>query len=154
MGEEVTRVYEFGPFRLDAAERQLRRDGQLVPLTPKAFEALLVLVESGGRTLTRDDLINKLWPESFVEEGNLKVTIFKLRKALGESSDQEQYIETIPRRGYRFVAPVRARDEAPARLILEKRTTSSILIEQEEEQVESQNELPAAHAAPLSQLEQ
>ena len=82
MGEEVTRVYEFGPFRLDAAERQLRRDGQLVPLTPKAFEALLVLVESGGRTLTRDDLINKLWPESFVEEGNLTVQISTLRRTL------------------------------------------------------------------------
>lgn len=132
MSEEVTRVYEFGAFRLDAAEGRLLRDGQAVPLTPKAFEALVALVESDGRTLSRDDLINRLWPESFVEEGNLKVTIFKLRKALGEHDGQEQYIETIPRRGYRFIVPVRAHEVTPSRLILEKRTTSHVLIEQEE----------------------
>jgi TolB-like protein/DNA-binding winged helix-turn-helix (wHTH) protein len=132
MSEEVTRVYEFGAFRLDAADGRLLRDGQAVPLAPKAFEALVALVESDGRTLSRDDLINRLWPESFVEEGNLKVTIFKLRKALGEHDGQEQYIETIPRRGYRFIVPVRVHEVAPARLILEKRTTSHVLIEQEE----------------------
>lgn len=144
MGEEVTPVYEFGPFHLDAAERQLLRDGQVVPLAPKAFEALLALVESGGRTLTRDDLINKLWPESFVEEGNLKVTIFKLRKALGAPSDQTQYIETIPRRGYRFIVPVHACGQEAMPLLLEKRTTARVLIEQEEEQVEPLAESLAA----------
>lgn len=154
MGEEVSRVYEFGPFQVDTAERRLLRDGEPVPLAPKAFDALLVLIESVGRTIERDDLINRLWPESFVEEGNLKVTIFKLRKALGESPDREQYIETVPRRGYRFVAPVSTRAEPQTRLILEKRTTAHVLIEQEEEQIESENEPATARAAiadPLSQ---
>jgi TolB-like protein/DNA-binding winged helix-turn-helix (wHTH) protein/Tfp pilus assembly protein PilF len=136
MGEETTRFYEFGPFRIDAAERMLLRDGQPVPLTPKAFDALLLFVESGGRTIETNDLMNKLWPESFVEEGNLKVTIFKLRKALGESSDREQYIETIPKRGYRFVAPVKQSEEPGIRLVVEKLTTSRVLIEQEEEKIE------------------
>ena len=136
MGEETTRFYEFGPFRIDAAERTLLRDGQPVALTPKAFDALLLFVESGGRTIETNDLMNKLWPESFVEEGNLKVTIFKLRKALGESSDREQYIETIPRRGYRFVAPVKQSEEPGIRLVVEKLTTSRVLIEQEEEKIE------------------
>ncbi len=140
MGEETRRFYEFGPFQIDAAERMLLRDGQPVPLTPKAFDALLLLVESGGRTIETNDLMNKLWPESFVEEGNLKVTIFKLRKALGESGDRKQYIETIPRRGYRFVAPVKESEKPTVRLTIEKRTTSRVLIEQEEEIIEQHAE--------------
>ena len=150
MGEETRRFYEFGPFRIDAAERMLLRDGQPVPLTPKAFDALLLLVESGGRTIETNDLMNRLWPESFVEEGNLKVTIFKLRKALGESSDREQYIETIPRRGYRFVAPVKESEEPGIRLMVEKRTTSHVLIEQEEERIEQPAESTPARQASAS----
>ena len=150
MGEETRRFYEFGPFRIDAAERTLLRDGQPVPLTPKAFDALLLFVESGGRTIERDDLMNKLWPESFVEEGNLKVTIFKLRKALGESPDREQYIETIPRRGYRFVAPVKESEEPSIRLVVEKRTTSRVLIEQEEERIEQPAETTPTRRASAS----
>ena len=148
MGEETTQFYEFGPFRIDAAERMLLRDGQIVPLTPKAFDALLLFVESGGRTIETNDLMNKLWPESFVEEGNLKVTIFKLRKALGESSDREQYIETIPRRGYRFVAPVKQSEEPGIRLVVEKLTTSRVLIEQEEEKIEQPTDAVSRRFTP------
>ena len=98
--------YEFGPFLLDTCDRVLLRDGQLVLLTPKTFETLLALVESGGGIVDKERLLRKIWPDTFVEEGNLAKKISVLRKTLGEDSTQH-YIETIPRRGYRFVAEVR-----------------------------------------------
>src|SRR5919112_324604 len=101
------RLYEFGPFLLDPAERVLTRAGQPVPMTPKAFELLLVLVENGGHLLGKKELMEAVWPDSFVEEGNLTFTISSLRKALGEDRKEPQYIETVPRSGYRFVADVR-----------------------------------------------
>jgi len=79
----VSGLYEFGPFRLDPAKRVLLRDGEPVPLTPKAFETLLVLVQNNGQPISRDDLMQAVWPDSFVEEGNLTQNIFVLRKALG-----------------------------------------------------------------------
>lgn len=106
------RLYEFGPFVLDPAERVLARDGRPVPLTPKAFDLLLVLVENGGRLLGKKDLMEAVWPDSFVEEGNLTFTVSSLRKALGEDRKEPQYIETVPRSGYRFVADVRVLEVA------------------------------------------
>src|SRR5438552_10973370 len=103
MSQQVKHFYEFGPFRLDATERLLLRDCQHVPLTPKAFEMLLVLVENGGHLIDKDELIKKVWPDTFVAEINLARNIYSLRKVLGG----EQYIETIPKRGYRFAAGVR-----------------------------------------------
>jgi len=111
MGEQESHFYEFGRFRLDAAERVLLRDSEFVPLTPKVFDILLALVERGGRIVEKDELMKKVWPDTFVEEGNLTQNVSVLRKALGESSAGPQFIETIPRRGYRFVGTVRqARD--------------------------------------------
>jgi DNA-binding winged helix-turn-helix (wHTH) protein/predicted Zn-dependent protease len=107
MRMEAKRYYEFGPFRLDPAERLLLRDGQSLPLTSKAFEALLLLVENSGHVLGKQELIKKLWPETFVEDANLTNNISLLRKALGDSSEEPRYIETVPRRGYRFVAAVK-----------------------------------------------
>src|SRR5215208_1100074 len=104
---EGKRLYEFGPFLLDPAERVLMREGQPVPLTPKAFDLLVVLVENGGHLLGKKDLMEAVWPDSFVEEGNLTFTVSSLRKALGEDRKEPQYIETVPRSGYRFVADVR-----------------------------------------------
>src|ERR687889_2777994 len=104
---EGKRLYEFGPFTLDPAERVLTRDGQPVALTPKAFDLLVVLVENGGHLLGKKDLMEAVWPDSFVEEGNLTFTVSSLRKALGEDRKEPQYIETVPRSGYRFVADVR-----------------------------------------------
>src|SRR3712207_5991157 len=101
------RLYEFGPFLLDPAERVLTREGRPVPLTPKVFDLLLVLVENGGRLLGKKDLMEAVWPDSFVEEGNLTFSVSALRKALGEDRKEPQYIETVPRSGYRFVANVR-----------------------------------------------
>lgn len=100
-------IYEFGPFQLDAVERVLRRNGSSISLTPKAFDTLLFLVRNQGRALTKDELLREIWPDTFVEEVNLAVNISTLRKALSDSSGERQYIETIPRRGYRFVAEVR-----------------------------------------------
>ena len=97
-------IYEFGPFRLEPAERKLLRDGEVVALTPKVFDMLVMLVRNSGHLLDKDELIRSLWPDSFVEEGNLTNNIFALRKALG---NDHEHIETVPRRGYRFVGAVR-----------------------------------------------
>ncbi len=106
-------IYEFGPFRLDPAEKTLWRDGQPVPLTPKAFDTLLILVEKGGRLVEKDELIRRLWPDSFVEENSLPQNIYLLRKALEKDGQGIRYIETVPRRGYRFIAQTR-KDRAGA----------------------------------------
>ena len=107
MNDEPLLFYEFGPFRLNVQERLLQKDAELVPLTPKVFETLLVLVEHSGHVLAKDDLMNKLWPDTFVEESSLTQNISLLRRALDEAPGARQYIETIPKRGYRFVADVR-----------------------------------------------
>jgi DNA-binding winged helix-turn-helix (wHTH) protein len=99
MSRGVKHFYEFGPFRLDISERLLRRDEREVQLPPKVFETLLVFVENGGHILEKEELIRRLWPDSFVEESSLSQNIFLLRKALGEAGGDGQYIETIPRRG-------------------------------------------------------
>lgn len=111
MVEQASHFYEFGRFSLNPAERELLRDSESVPLTPKAFDILLILVENGGRIVGKDDLMKRVWPNTFVEEGNLTQNVSLLRKALGETANGPQFIETIPRRGYRFVAPVRKSGE-------------------------------------------
>src|SRR6185369_1679894 len=108
MSDETSACYEFGRFRVKAEERVLRRGDELVALTPKAFDILLTLLENAGRIVNKEDLMKKVWPTTFVEEGNLTQNISLLRKALGESATGPQFIETVPRRGYRFVAPVNA----------------------------------------------
>jgi TolB-like protein/Tfp pilus assembly protein PilF len=104
---ETKTSYEFGPFCLDASERQLLRGGELVPLRPKVFDILLVLVQRSGRILTKDEVMKLVWPNTVVEEGNIGRNISTLRNALGERPGEQRYIETIPWRGYRFVAKVR-----------------------------------------------
>ncbi|MCM3902784.1 MAG: winged helix-turn-helix domain-containing protein [Pyrinomonadaceae bacterium] len=111
MAEQKNHFYEFGRFRLDARERVLLRDRDLVPLTPKVFEILLALVEQSGHVVEKDDLMKRVWPDTFVEEGNLTQNVSLLRKALGETPGGVQFIETISRRGYRFVATVREATE-------------------------------------------
>jgi DNA-binding winged helix-turn-helix (wHTH) protein/TolB-like protein/Flp pilus assembly protein TadD len=107
MAEQKSHFYEFGRFRLDPCERVLLRDRDLVPLTPKVFEILLALVEQSGHVVEKDYLMKRVWPDTFVEEGNLTQNVSLLRKALGESTGGLQFIETISRRGYRFVAEVK-----------------------------------------------
>src|ERR1700737_5138475 len=102
------RVLEFHNFRLDVSARSLTRDGELVPLPPKIVETLILLAENPGKTILKDELMEKVWPGTFVEEGSLARNISILRKALGDSSDDQQWIKTVPKRGYCFVAPVSA----------------------------------------------
>jgi DNA-binding winged helix-turn-helix (wHTH) protein/TolB-like protein len=111
---ERNTLYEFGRFRFDPANHLLRSEGTPVSLTPKAFEVLLVLVQNGNRLTTKEELMQKVWPDSFVEEANLTVNISALRKLLGETADGRPYIETVPKKGYRFVAPVTEADEETA----------------------------------------
>jgi DNA-binding winged helix-turn-helix (wHTH) protein len=99
-------VYEFGPFRLDSAKRRLWRDGEIVPLTPKALETLIVLVSRAGAVVEKDELLKSVWPDTFVEEATLAQNVSTLRKALGETSETPTYISTVPRRGYRFLSNV------------------------------------------------
>lgn len=110
MDRPANQIFEFGPFSLDAAEHTLRRDGRTVPLRPKVFDILLALVERRGRLVGKDELIESVWPEQHVEEGNLNKTVSLLRLALGEGGDSGSYIETVPKRGYRFVAPVKIKE--------------------------------------------
>jgi DNA-binding winged helix-turn-helix (wHTH) protein/TolB-like protein len=103
---ETQVLYEFGEFRLNPAEHSLLCDGKPVPLTPKSFEILVTLIERQGRLVTKDELMKKIWPDSFVEEANLSVNVSALRKALGDTPEHQQFIETVPKLGYRFIARV------------------------------------------------
>src|SRR5213078_1571642 len=146
--EESGRSYEFGPFRLDAEQRLLFRDGRPVPLAPKVAETLLVLVESGGSLVTKDKLMRRLWPDTFVEESNLTQNIFTLRKALNESSI---YIETVPRRGYRFAGEIRSGMGAGTdELIVTTRTRTQIT--SEEETVHEPAQMAQSHAGDLADV--
>src|SRR5687768_8212478 len=109
MVRQARHIYEFGPFRLIPDERQLLRDGQLVPLTDKPFDLLLALVENSGRLIKKGELMEMVWPDASVEEANLSVHMTAVRRALGEGPNEHQYVETVPRRGYRFVAGVKER---------------------------------------------
>ena len=136
MRKQVRHLYEFGPFTLDAAERLLTCDGKVVSLAPKLLETLLVLVENSGRVLEKEELLKTLWPDTYVEESNLTTYVSQLRKALGENVDGHGYIETVPRRGYRFMAEVKKiRSEADSPItgsfLIHERTDTRILIEEE-----------------------
>src|SRR5713226_4340371 len=101
--------YEFGPFQLDVASRGLYRSGEFVPLAPKAFETLLVLVQDAGRVVTKEQLLERVWPDAFVEEGSITNNISTLRKILNPHFEGDGPITTVARRGYRFSAAVRLR---------------------------------------------
>ena len=121
MSGQSKHFYEFCDFRVDTRERRLLHNGELVPLPPKVYDTLLVLVENHGRTVEKEELMKALWPNIFVEEANLTVNISALRKALCEGVSERRYIETVTKRGYRFVPPVtEVRDEI-AEALAEKR---------------------------------
>src|SRR5688572_29916610 len=106
MFQPVEEKYQFGEFQLDTAEWVLRQSGEIVTLGPKAVQALELLVRNRGRVVSRNEMIETLWPDSFVEDSNLTVTISLLRKALGENENGTMFIETLSKRGYRFVPVV------------------------------------------------
>jgi len=103
-------LYEFGPYRLNPAQQQLTDGSRRIPLTPKALQTLLVLVEKRGEVVSKEELLEKVWPDTFVEEATLSQNVFTLRKQLQDDKDKVVYIETVPKRGYRFVANVRVEE--------------------------------------------
>ena len=137
MGKPANQLYQFGPFRLDTVERVLFREGEVVPLKPKVFDTLLVLIEHSGRVVEKDELMKTLWPDTVVEENNLNQNISALRRVLGAGENAGQFIETVPRRGYRFVAIVKESSHELTDLVLEKHTLSSVVIEEEEHETGS-----------------
>jgi len=122
----VRHLYEFGPYRLDPVRRRLSREGKFIPLYPKAVEALILLVEHSGEILQREALMRALWSEAIVEEQNLTVAIAHLRKVLGgNGNDIAEFIQTIPRVGYRFVVEMREVVEEPASRLAERHPIST-----------------------------
>jgi serine/threonine protein kinase/pimeloyl-ACP methyl ester carboxylesterase/DNA-binding winged helix-turn-helix (wHTH) protein/class 3 adenylate cyclase len=118
MAKQARHVYEFPPFRLDPVERILWKNGGPVALTPKAFDTLVVLVENNRHVMTKEELLELIWPDTYVEETNLAQHISMLRRVLGEKPDGGQFIETVPKRGYRFVSTVRQLKLEPTRASL------------------------------------
>lgn len=127
------RFYLFDGFRVDAVERILFKGDREVALTPKVFDTLLVLLENSSHVLTKKELMQQVWPDSFVEENNLAQNISILRKALGEGKEGEHYIQTVPKRGYRFVADVRTSGGNEETLIIRERTRARIVVESTDE---------------------
>ena len=146
MSSNSGHFYDFGIYRVDEAERLLLRGDEVVPLTPKAFEMLLVLLEHSGHVLTKEELMKRVWPDTIVEEANLSHNIYKLREALGEGRDGEKYIETVPRRGYRFVAKVTERRDEGADLIVEEHSRAHIVVEEDD----TPQKVIETSAAPVS----
>jgi len=124
-------LYEFDNFRMDVAERSLLRNGTPVQLTPKAFDTLLVLIMRSGHLVEKDELLKEVWPDTFVEEATLAQNISTLRKVLGQDGDGHQYIETVPKRGYRFISSVRVMQNNGSDLIIQQQTRAHIIIEEE-----------------------
>src|SRR5262249_34924018 len=102
----IKHLFRFGEFTVDPEQRVLFRAGTPVALTPKVFDTLLILIENSGRIIEKTELMNRLWPDSFVEEANLAYNVQQLRKSLGDNARRPEYVETVARRGYRFIARV------------------------------------------------
>ena len=139
-------VYEFGPFQMDPDKQILLRGNDPVAVTPKAFETLLVLVRRSREIVSKEELLKEVWPNSFVEESNLSQNIFLLRKALGDTAENRQYIVTLPGRGYRFAATVRTVTEHGEALMARARTHTQIVVEEDEAETDQ-----ALRALPISQ---
>jgi DNA-binding winged helix-turn-helix (wHTH) protein len=127
---ENSHFYAFGPYHMDTVERRLLRGDEPIPLTPKAYDTLLVLVENAGHGLKKDELMRQVWPDTFVEESGLIRNISVLRKALGD--EDGRYIETLPKRGYRFVSPVRQLPLPGESVVVDEQTLTQVLIEETE----------------------
>jgi len=157
---EEKSLYEFGPFRLDPSERVLARNGERVWLAPKAFDTLFILVKHSGHVLTKDELMKTLWPGSFVEENNLNQQISQVRRALGDGTNGQSYIETVPKLGYRFIPDVREirdGDSSPAfgaegEVVLSKLTRTHVILRELEEQDETDNSASNTDATAAHKL--
>jgi len=139
------RFYLFDGFRVDAMERLLFKENREVSLTPKVFDTLLVLLENSSHVLTKKELMEKVWPDSFVEENNLAQNISILRKALGEGKEGDHYIQTVPKRGYRFVGDVRTDASDEESVIVRERTRARIVVERDDDNVIDVSPAQAIH---------
>src|SRR5204862_6453874 len=132
MGCQMKRMYGCGEFRLESAELLLLRDGKPISLTPKAFGRLLVLAQSSGHAVEKAELMKRVWADAFVEEANLARNIWALRKALGDDDSGHRYIETMPKLGYRFTAPVTELLDDAGGVLIQRRVRARIVSEEEE----------------------
>jgi eukaryotic-like serine/threonine-protein kinase len=138
MSNAVRQFYEFGPYRIDPDHRRLTRETKPIPLQPKAFDILLVLVQNSERVVPKDDLMKAVWPGTFVEESNLAQNISVLRKSLGDTVGENRYVVTVPGRGYRFAEKVQVVDEGEIvteeedKLIVESHTRSRMVVEEQQ----------------------
>jgi TolB-like protein/DNA-binding winged helix-turn-helix (wHTH) protein len=132
MSNQINHIYEFGDFRLETAEQLLLRRGEPIPLTPKAFDTLLVLVQSSGHLVEKDELMKRIWADDFVEEANLARNVWTLRKVLNDDNGEHRYIETVPKRGYRFLVPVREIASDESGVLIQRRVRARIVSEEEE----------------------
>src|SRR5262249_50744103 len=133
-------IYEFDEFRLDAEKRQLFRAGELVPIYSRAFDLLLMLVQNAGRDITKDEILETVWPGQILEESNLTVNISSVRKALGERATNPRYLVTLPGRGYRFVANVRESQGGNSGFLISSRSISKITVEKETRETEEEGD--------------
>lgn len=140
------RLYEFGRFRLDTGQRLLTRDSEPIPLPPKAFDTLVFLVQNSGRVIQKKQLMDALWPESFVEEANLTQNVFLLRKALG---DEVEYIKTIPKVGYRFIATARELSGNEGALVSAGSSRQRIVIHEQIIEHEEEPGIPEIPTSPV-----
>ncbi len=108
------KVYRFGPYRIDTRQRLLYREGELVPLSPKVADTLLLLLTRPGELIDKSECMSTLWPDTFVDEGSLARCVSQLRRALGDDAENATYVETVPKRGYRWIAPVELSDDEHA----------------------------------------
>lgn len=148
----IKQLYRFEQFQVDVANRLLLRNGENVALAPKVFDLLLLLVERSGDVIAKEELMQLLWPDTFVEDNNLTVSMSALRKALGESKDGMKFIETIPRRGYRFIAPVSKGEEAspPTKRQTESVSALAVVEPAEDEELSADIDFLPAPADRLS----
>jgi DNA-binding winged helix-turn-helix (wHTH) protein/TolB-like protein/tetratricopeptide (TPR) repeat protein len=150
MSQSRVRFYEFSHFRLDTVNRLLLRQGEAVQLTAKAFDILLILIQNGGQVISKEELMDKVWQDTIVEEINLTVHISALRKIFGENPNEHKYIITVPKRGYGFVAEVTAISDSNLS-VRENNGHSEVKPEQptpQKPQEETQESLPVALAEP------
>lgn len=133
MGDPRKQFYDFGPFRLDSYRHVLLKEGRPVPLSSKAIQMLVILVQRSGELVEKDELMKLVWPDQIVEEANLTVNMSALRKVLGESPNEYRYIVTVPGRGYRFVADVIDASDENVDIILEEQTSSRLVVERIDE---------------------
>jgi DNA-binding winged helix-turn-helix (wHTH) protein/Tol biopolymer transport system component len=148
MHEEKDRIYTFDSFQVDPARRRLWREGRPVQIHSKTFDLLLVLIENTGRLLEKDELLQLVWPNQVVEEGNLTVKMSTLRKILGDRKEEARFIVTIPGRGYRFVADVKQEPTVES-LVIERHAVTHIVVEEERETTSELTGQHLSHVDPI-----